>query len=192
MAFQKQFDRALSLGWRPHFQEAARTFTLPEARLWAIASRETNLDPLYLEKKGDNGHGPGLMQIDDRSFKTWCGARDPENPKRFMWQNPKECILMGAQVLAAKRTVTAVLIKRGYFSMDNRRRAIPAELQGLEVEDHLRVQIYVAAYNCGEGGALKGYVLKQDPDTFTAHGNYGTDVLEREKIFEQMLAEIRP
>lgn len=48
-----------------HDVEAAHG--LPRCLLFAVGSRETNLDPAYAEgRTGDGGHGHGLFQLDDR------------------------------------------------------------------------------------------------------------------------------
>lgn len=46
---------------------AERAFSLPPLVMWAIYSRETNLDPYYFTHPGDGGHGRGVGQVDDRS-----------------------------------------------------------------------------------------------------------------------------
>src|SRR3954470_19355806 len=92
-----QFARAERLGWLPHFHEAAETITkgyFDVADLLAIASRETNLDPKWLKKPGDGGHGFGLMQIDIRSFPEFTASPD--------WKDARKGILYGAKVLMQK------------------------------------------------------------------------------------------
>lgn len=46
---------------------AEKAFSLPSRVMWAIYSRETNLDPYYFTHAGDGGHGRGVGQVDDRS-----------------------------------------------------------------------------------------------------------------------------
>lgn len=46
---------------------AEKAFSLPPRIMWAIYSRETNLDPYYFTHPGDGGHGRGVGQVDDRS-----------------------------------------------------------------------------------------------------------------------------
>ena len=48
------------------FKTAAERYQLPPEILLAIASRETNMRNII----GDGGHGYGIMQIDDRSFRS--------------------------------------------------------------------------------------------------------------------------
>lgn len=40
---------------------------LPTYCLFAVGSRETNFDPIYQTRPGDNGHGWGWWQLDNRS-----------------------------------------------------------------------------------------------------------------------------
>lgn len=51
--------------------DAEKAFQLPPRIMWAIYSRETNLDPHWITNPGDSGHGHGLKakigQVDDRS-----------------------------------------------------------------------------------------------------------------------------
>src|SRR6476646_10406457 len=42
-------------------------FALPPFTMYAIGSRETNFNPYYFDHSGDEGHGHGLWQVDDRS-----------------------------------------------------------------------------------------------------------------------------
>ncbi len=46
---------------------AEKAFNLPPRVMWAIYSRETNIDPYYFTHPGDGGHGRGVGQVDDRS-----------------------------------------------------------------------------------------------------------------------------
>lgn len=47
----------------PVIAEANRIYGLPPYMLYAVGSRETNLT----NERGDNGHGHGIFQLDDRS-----------------------------------------------------------------------------------------------------------------------------
>lgn len=42
-------------------------YDLPTFSMYAIGSRETNLNPFFVSNPGDEGHGHGLWQVDDRS-----------------------------------------------------------------------------------------------------------------------------
>lgn len=66
--------------------------------LAAICDRES-VGGLILRPRGpaglgDNGHGHGLMQIDDRSFPEFCASED--------WKDPLKNIFFGAGVLYDK------------------------------------------------------------------------------------------
>jgi hypothetical protein len=62
----KQFENGRAR-W-PFFEEIERQFRLPRFLLFAVGSRETNLDPAYATGKlGDKGHGHGLFQWDDQN-----------------------------------------------------------------------------------------------------------------------------
>jgi len=58
-------DRTRVIRHKAKFQEAARKFNLPPALLAAIASRESRGGNILKNGFGDNGHGFGLMQVDD-------------------------------------------------------------------------------------------------------------------------------
>src|SRR4051812_26353921 len=89
---RQQQQRAIERGWIPFFEEAAEQFDFPVDVLMALASRESNMTILI----GDSGHGYGLMQIDNRYYGDWVATG--------AWRDPRESILMGAQVLAEKRS----------------------------------------------------------------------------------------
>lgn len=184
MSLQQEFEQAVKLGWDKHFVEAAKLYMLPVEHLWAIASRETNLNPLYLKKKGDNGHGHGLMQIDDRSFAQWCMRKNDEGV--FLWQVARECILMGAAVYREKRQDISRLLGKGSFNF--KRRAHTINDNAVSAEDSIALPI--ASYNCGAGGALMGF-KEGNIDKYTTGADYSEDVLRRAKIFKEMLDEIK-
>lgn len=61
---------------------------------WYESSFGEQLTPKGPGGTGDNGHGHGLMQIDDRTWGAWLAAND--------WANPAVNIEKGAQILAAE------------------------------------------------------------------------------------------
>lgn len=84
----------------------------PYASSFAAASAETGLDPMLIAAicdresgggqcltpkgpagLGDNGHGHGLMQIDDRSWAQWLATMD--------WEDPMVNVSKGAEILNA-------------------------------------------------------------------------------------------
>ena len=71
---KRQIGIAGTRGWAPIMNQAERRHKLPAGLLIAIASRETDMNDIV----GDNGHGRGLFQIDDRAHTDWLsqhGAR---------------------------------------------------------------------------------------------------------------------
>lgn len=160
-----QFDRAVKLGWLPHFEEAAKITKgyFDVADLMAIGSRETNLDPKWLKRKGDNGHGAGLMQIDDRSF--------PEFTNSTKWQDARLGILYGAKVLMEKWRDYADNIGKRLRVKGKTYTAKPASGQ---VAQH----IVISSYNCGRWSQY-AYANGQRIDRYTTGHDYGADVMER-------------
>lgn len=67
---QSQINYASRQGWIPYFQQAAKRYSMDIAVLLAVGSRETGLgtDSYYQSNNftGRDGHGKGIMQIDDR------------------------------------------------------------------------------------------------------------------------------
>jgi len=74
--------------WAPHVEAAAEKHKLDPALLFAVISRETNGRNI----EGDNGHGRGLMQIDDRWHKDWLS-------KNSEGMDPASNIMKGAEIL---------------------------------------------------------------------------------------------
>jgi len=65
-----QIDFAVQAGILDYFVQSAKKYGIPVSILLAIASRESGIgtDPTYLANNftGGDGHGRGIMQIDDR------------------------------------------------------------------------------------------------------------------------------
>lgn len=171
-----QYNRAKKLLWTEHFREAANTYTpdlFDTADLMAIASRETNLDPVWLTKKGDNGHGAGLMQIDDRSF--------PEFTNSTKWKDARLGILYGAKVLRQKwddlqKNAGKKLTVKNY------------SFTGPHVTGITAQQIAIAAYNSGRWAAYH-YTKGRHPDYGTTGKDYSADVMARARIFRELLGK---
>jgi soluble lytic murein transglycosylase-like protein len=134
--------------------QAAEIFDHPPEVIAGIILRESLGDP---DAIGDNGHGHGLMQIDDRSFPEYCRQEN--------CMNPKANILFGADVLDRKRRYL--------------RRKSLAVLNDLE-------RASIAAYNCGEGNVLKTVRNGLDLDHYTAHQNYSKCVLDYAEIYRRL------
>lgn len=171
-----QYKRAKSLLWIEHFREAANTYTpdlFDTADLMAIGSRETNLDPKWLTKKGDNGHGAGLMQIDDRSF--------PDFTNSTKWKDARLGILYGAKVLRQKWDDLQNTAGKSLKFKGN-------SFTGPRVAGIVAQQIAIAAYNSGRAAAYH-YSKGRTPDYGTTGKDYSADVMQRAKVFRELLAK---
>jgi len=121
--------------------------------LIAIASRETNMRNII----GDNGHGHGIMQIDDRSFPDFTSS-----PRA---KDPRQNILKGGEVLNGKRRF----------------------LSNKGVSGDLLMRGSVAAYNGGEGRVFRAIKEGRNVDSVTTNRNYSADVLARSGTFRELL-----
>jgi len=151
--------------WLPAIKKHAAEAGVPASVVAGIISRETAGLPQYCVpptqggQLGDNGHGHGPMQIDDRAFPAWC----------YDWRigaySTEDGIAQGCAVLKQKAQSIAKL------------------LPSLHEQDALHATI--AAYNCGEGNVRHAVMDDKDIDTYTAWQNYGADVLQRAAYFAQ-------
>ena len=178
---KSQYKRAKNLLWVEHFREAANTITagyFDTADLMGIASRETNLDPKWLTKAGDRGHGFGLMQIDKRSF--------PEFTKSNRWQDARQGILYGARVLMQKwADVEGNAGKR--LTVTNSKTGKRYAFTSPRVSGAIAQTVTIAAYNGGRW-AMYGYANGGDPDKYTTGKDYSSDVMARARVFRELLA----
>lgn len=154
--------------------------------LWGASSA---LDVPGPAGRGDNGHGHGLFQIDDRSFGTWLATHN--------WQDPyTNCSFAIGTVLQGKINfftatspvagitdgtwVTVTGAHANARGVDDGEYPDPRPLSG----DAL-TKAAVAAFNTGEGNTLMSLACGVDPDVTTAAGsgastgNYSNDVLTR-------------
>jgi hypothetical protein len=178
---RKQFARADRLGWIDHFWEASARYGEAVDILLAIGSRETNLDPRYLRVLGDGGNGFGLMQIDKGSFPTWCASG--------AWKDARQSILKGAAVLAAKRkSLVERAGQRVRVTTRDRKTTCNFSMPALAEPGLTRVAI--AAYNGGDWPAYHSS-RGRDPDRGTTGQNYSADVLQRARVFREILDERR-
>jgi len=143
-------------------RSAAKAHSLDPSIVAGIISRETFALDEYCQppphgRDGDDGHGHGPMQVDDRSFPDWCSD----------WDNGRlsvtDGILKGCEILRSK--------------FDEVARLIP----GLPSNQNIRAA--VAAYNCGTVGVRRALSQGLDVDARTTDANYSADVLERAKVF---------
>lgn len=141
------------------------------AILAAILSRETHGNPLWCKipadggTLGDNGHGHGPMQIDDRTFPEFCAA----------WRKneltTEHGIVFGAAVLASKRLEVRLRYLDFCTPLDALRRA-------------------VAAYNVGIVSVWRMVRDGRDIDTQTTKGDYSADVMLRAEVFAEAFGEV--
>lgn len=177
---KKQFNRAKAKDWLPYFEEAANEITagyFDAADLMGIASRETNLDPRWLTKAGDRGHGYGLMQADVRSFPEWISSGK--------WRDAREGILKGAEILMQKLADTQDSIGKRRSAKSSKTSKLSwftgKDVRGVELQ-----QVTIAAYNAGRWGH---YAVSndRDADTYTTGKDYSSDVIARAREFRALL-----
>jgi len=186
----REFNRAKANGWIAFFDEAVKAHTVgvfDTADLMAIASRETNLDPKWLTKAGDGGHGHGLMQVDVRF--------DPEWVRSGKWRDPRECVLKGADVLMTK--YADVLTSGGKrISVKSSKTGVSTSFIAKKVEGAEAQAVTIASYNAGRW-AHYAVSKGRDVDTYTTGRDYSGDVTARAAVFRDLLTnketpQIRP
>lgn len=170
---EKQILEHIYNNYHKYLCRAAELNGLRPKILAGIMYRETAgglsplLDKIGPEGRGDNGHGRGLMQIDDR---WWPGYINKNT-----WQDPESNINFGAYVLH---------IKIMFFTL--KRNILPEEYKDRTEE------LGIAAYNAGEGRVLKAIRNGESPDSVTAHGNYLSAVLEYGEKYEALQIALTP
>jgi hypothetical protein len=173
---RKAYDRADELGWIPYFRDAAEANDFAPELLMAIGYRETNLNPKYLKVAGDNGHGYGLMQIDNRSFAEWVNSGK--------WKKAQECIDKGAEVLSSKRKEIQDSI--GEKLTVKTLAGTSYEFEGKQIAGADLLRVTVAAYNCGLW-AYYHFSKGHDVDRGTTGQDYSKDVLAKAARFKPLL-----
>src|SRR5262245_50834885 len=146
----EQVRRARARGWTPIMLKAEKRHNLPAGLLFAVASRETDMEDIV----GDKGHGRGLFQIDDRFHGDWLAAHGAPGPATT--PRVDDAADFAASMLESNLAY--------------------ARQKGVPAPDQLRFAC--SAYNAGAGGALAGH-QSGDCDRKTTGGDYGRDVLER-------------
>lgn len=160
--------------WWLHLKDAAKAHGVDVFLLAAIMDREScggrTLTPEGPTGTGDNGHGRGLMQIDDRSHEEFIEQVLPTG--KPAWQDAWTNIAMGAQILAHA-------LERFKNFPDCPDPEIAA----------------VAAYNAGEGVVLSRMEditrpvgvsdLVRELNPITSGGDYLSDVFIRRSRFMQ-------
>jgi hypothetical protein len=171
-----QYERAKKLGWIPHFLAAEQQHTkdyFDAADLMGIGSRETNLDPKWLKKAGDGGHGYGLLQADDRSFPGWIATGE--------WHNAESGIHKGAEILMMKwHDMSECAGQR--VSVKGKTFTGP-KLSGFKAQ-----QAVISSYNCGRW-ALYAAANGKDVDSYSTGKDYSSDVIDRARIFRELLTQ---
>lgn len=132
----------------------------PEVIAGLLMRESRGGEALDANGRGDEGHGCGLMQIDERWFPAFCESA--------LWRDPGKNIDFGAYVLHAKR---GVLIAK-------------SKLHGQELE-----RASIAAYNCGEGNVLKAIASGEDPDSRTTGRDFAKSVLEYADAYRRIACE---
>jgi membrane-bound lytic murein transglycosylase MltF len=144
--------------YRQCISEAAAAHDWRPEIIAGIISRESRFGLLLDPRKpggnpagtGDNGHGHGLMQIDDRFHREFI--------RRGQWTDPAANIAYGVRVLTE------------YYDWLSDH----AELRGDDLE-----AAAIAAYNCGPGNVRKSLEQGRHWDARTTGGDYSADVLAR-------------
>lgn len=177
---ERQLKRAQNMGWLPHFYEAGEIHDFSPAFLLAIASRETNLDPIWLTKPGDGGNGFGLMQVD--------AGTDRDFARSGKWKDARLGILRGAEILAEKRARNAAALQEGYISAIDRKGIYYSHhfSKNVEYQEDTLLHLVAAAYNSGNF-AVYHFAKRDDPDYGTTRKDYGADVLARMEVFNGLI-----
>lgn len=141
------------------------------ALVLALGSRETDLRNIV----GDQGHGRGWLQIDDRFhpgfLSTHRGCSSGSFTAKFASALPK-----GRVPTLTAATLFAVQLLRGNMQFARQHGVPKAQV----------LPFAVAAYNAGAGGALDGFRAGK-VDLKTTGKNYSADVLARAQVVARFL-----
>ena len=180
---EKQYKQALSLGWVDAVLEASRKTGVRASLLLSLASRETELNPLYLKIPGDHGRGFGLTQADIGSYPAWINSGK--------WKIAYECFLFaGERINERLKHYKQVSSQSGLFTVKDRQgKDFSIARRPLGPNDLERVAI--ASYNVG-GWSYYHYCKGRSADYSTTPGpsgkpDYSLDVLLRERTFAALL-----
>jgi soluble lytic murein transglycosylase-like protein len=137
--------------WAPYFVGAGRIYRVPAELVAAVCWRESRggdaLRPRGPSGFGDNGHGRGLMQIDDRSHA--CFLAETDDHGKPLWQYPSHNIDYATREVLAKGLA-----------------AFPDSLEG-----------GIAAYNARADRVQMALKNGRHPDSVTTGGDYVAEVL---------------
>jgi hypothetical protein len=179
---RRQYLTASKLGWLPDIHSIAQRRGVSLPLLLAIGSRETNLDPKYLNVPGDHGNGYGLTQADRRSYPDFVASG--------RWRNAAECFDFTAAKLV--RNFREVEQSQGRqvtvrFSSGIARQFTAPHLSNADIW-----RVVIAGYNCGWRAALYHVSKGNDVDAGTTGKNYSRDVMARAKVFARLIQESSP
>jgi hypothetical protein len=179
------------------FASQLPSYARPYAPIILRVSREEGVDPFLIyglgdresrwgtaldaDGRGDNGHGHGIMQIDDRSFGPWLAANN--------WRDPYTNVKQGARILRAKlafftgRSKVQGYTDGTYVTIDKSAPRLgvtpgkypdPRPLSGSALWE-----AGIAAYNTGEGNVIMNLAAGKPAELGTTGGNYVTNVIAR-------------
>ena len=147
---------------------ASSHYGIPVDIIFGLGSRETG----WQDITGDGGHGRGIMQIDDRTWRPEAIWNDPRQPiPRPAWVTSNNASDPGANIAFACALLREDL---DVFLFRN-------EPQDLNVLMPRRdpMSWALAAYNCGLGAEEYIQSHNLDPDAHTTHRDYSADILSR-------------
>ena len=150
--------------------QASQEYGVDPTLTYAIGAQEsgwgTYLTPKGPGGTGDNGHGHGFMQVDDRTWGDWLATAD--------WTDPLTNIRKGLEIFTTQRQslIDAYTDEKGNVTIPQ------ADLD----------QLAIVAYNHGVSGALKNAQNQAPYDTGTTGGNYSTSVLQHQQSLLNLMA----
>lgn len=197
--------KAVEIGKEALFEAQLPSYARPYASIILRVAREEGLDPFlifaigdretlwgttsYLDVRGpsgrgDNGHGHGLMQLDDRD------ASNNEIIRSGRWKDPYLNVQHGARKIKAKQRFLAGTSSIKGFAENGRvyvnatqaaKRVVSAGWykDPRPMTNSLLWRGTIAAYNTGEGSVLMSVAVGKDPQYTTAGGDYVSDVGNR-------------
>jgi hypothetical protein len=133
--------------------------------LMGICSRESQFGLLLdQEGKGDNGHGHGEMQIDDRSHGRFCASGKWRTLADSLDYVHRAVIVPAFNYLGERFDLFDENYERLFWAT-------------------------VAAYNCGPGNVFRALQTGQDPDVRTTGRDYSQDVRRRAREVRDALED---
>jgi hypothetical protein len=162
-AILNQLHSLRHTGFAQKLAQAAGKHKFSEPYFFAIASRETNCVNELGDPRNGEFHGVGIVQIDIQ-HPIARKARDSGSWKT----NPDPLIDFGAQILQDN-------IQKSKQDFPN-------------LNEQQQLKIAASGYNCGMVNAISG-ARHGDSDLHTTGRDYGRDVMTREAIFAELIAE---